>query len=154
MGELQRSLETSVVSVCTVGDLLIGHWYGPLDLASFRRYAEVQRAFAASQRRKYGVLSLIEVERVGRMDADAKAFSEDHLTAMQDRIGALAQVILGGGFTAATARAVVTGQNILKRPPYEWKIFDALEPSLAWMGSRVTAEPGAVRAAAEALLAR
>lgn len=147
-------LETSAISVCVLDDLFLSHWFAPIDLDTFRSFASVQRGFAASRTGSYSTMSIVELERVGRMDEEAKAFSQDHLHKMAPRLTAMAQVLLGAGFVAATARAVVTGQSMLKRPTYAWKIFDAIDPGCAWIAERVEPDAATVRRAADRLMAR
>lgn len=147
-------LETSAITVCVLDDLFLSHWFAPIELDTFQSFASVQRAFAASRPGTYSTMSIVELERVGRMDEEARARSQQHLHAMAPRLTAMAQVLLGAGFLAATARAVVTGQSMLKRPTYAWKIFDVIDPGCAWVASYVTPEAASLRRAADRLMAR
>lgn len=52
---------------------------------------------------------------------------------------ALAQVVEGEGFMAATARAVISGVQLAVRNPYPTKVFGRVDEACPWMEERLRA---------------
>ena len=151
---LQILLETKSVSIAAVDRLVLCHWFGAVDLGTVQGFGQAHRSYAARLGAKHILMTVVDVTRATAMDDDAKALSDEHLLAMAPHVAGVAQVVVGSGFRAAAARAIITGQHLVQRPPYAWKIFSDIDSCSAWVASRVDREASAVRGAADALIAR
>ena len=83
---------------------------------------------------------------------DGQRGVKQYVADMAPGIRSIAQVILGSGFAADAARAVVTGQYLLKRPEYKWKLFTEVPPAATWIAARSAPRALEIQTAARRLL--
>jgi hypothetical protein len=140
---------------------LVGLWQNVLVIAlrdlptaaMLERLGAIQQDIAGRFPEGFAALAILPVLRPrpmppGMLDA-ARALTETAPPELQ----AVAEVIDGKGFMAATARSMATGILMLGRPRYAMKIFPGVEPAAAWLAAWVerAERPTAPRRLAEAI---
>lgn len=66
------------------------------------------------------------------MDSDSRHASAEITQTYSNSILAGATLIEGSGFQAATARAIISGIDMLARAKYQKKVFNELQPCVDW----------------------
>ena len=97
----------------------------------------VSRAVAARER--IAILVIIEEQPVP--DAPTRRGIAQLLQRHAQHAIAIAQVVRGEGFMAATVRAVLASIAMVVRPPYPMRVFAAHEDAVRWLerqGARMT----------------
>jgi hypothetical protein len=139
---------------------LVGLWQNVLVLAfrsapsveQLRALEGIQRDVAA--RFPHGYVSLAVLPGLSRpLDAEVRDSALALTASSPPELRAVAMVIDGRGFLAATTRSLATGIVLLTRPRWPVKIFPGVEPAAAWLASWVerAARPSAPRRIAEAI---
>jgi hypothetical protein len=70
-------------------------------------------------------------------DDDFRTLAAKSIRDRNDRIAAFAYLIIGEGFLASMARAVVTGINVLSRPKHAVKVFSEPLEAAVWLAAQM-----------------
>jgi hypothetical protein len=140
---------------------LIGLWQNVLVVAvralptkaRLRRIGAVQEGVARRFPGGYAALALLpdvpHVGFVGELREEAVRLT----LSTPKELRAVAEVIEGKGFLAATVRSIATGLMLVARPAWSMRVFAGIEPAAAWLSSWVDREarPSAPRRLVEAI---
>jgi hypothetical protein len=96
---------------------------------------EAQLAWAGEERR-FGVLTLIDVDVASGIEDDAKQHSAAHTRRMASRVFGQAQVPMGGRLKAFAARQVMKAQNAFMASPSPVTIHGSVRDAARWMAGQ------------------
>ena len=127
------------MAIASWHNVLIEIFRQPMSLSQLIRLRRETERFYAEQGRRAGSLSVVEhgamVMLPSEVRAEAEAQSRDFPS-----IGT-AVVFEGGGFRAATTRALVTGIHLLTGAEFPRKTFEAVPEASRWMVKSVLQRP-------------
>jgi hypothetical protein len=72
-------------------------------------------------------------------DDDFRARAAKSMREREGRLAGFAYVIIGEGFVASVARAVIAGINVLSRPSHAQKVFSEPQPASIWLAEQLPA---------------
>ena len=115
--------------------------------------AAIQRDVAARFPGGYAALAILPVLAPQPLPRDMLDAAQALTSSAPPEMQAVAEVIEGKGFLAATARSVATGMLLVGRPRWSMRIFAGVEPAAAWLSAWVdrAERPSAPRRMAEAI---
>jgi hypothetical protein len=130
------------------GEALVGLWRNVLVLAfrdqptaeGLRRMGAVQRDVAARFPGGYAALAMLPMVRRPAMTRELREEAERLTSSSPPELRAVAEVIDGKGFLAATLRSVATSMVMLTRPAWPMRVFAGVEPAAAWLATWVDRE--------------
>ena len=131
MGELTRE---EGVAVGLWGDTLVVYYDRTPTMATVAAI-EAATKVEAQGVKSLTVLVAIEASRCRAPPADVRAQTQQTLQRFAERTGAIAYVLVGSGFGAAAARAVIGGILLVVRPNYPVKVFSTVREALPWLHS-------------------
>ena len=140
---------------------LVGIWRNVLVVAfrtlpsaeRLRSLVAIQRDVAARFPEGYVALAILPLVAPRPLPKDMLEAAQLVTSAAPPELMAVAEVIEGNGFLAATARSVATGMTLVARPRWPMRIFPGVEPAAAWLATWVDrpSRPTAPRRLVEAI---
>jgi hypothetical protein len=113
--------------------VFINRWRTVATLERLVVHGEHQRALVkATADRRIAVLTVLEDESGAMPSGPARKEAEAVAKSVRDAVAVQAQVVEGGGFVAASIRALLTGITLAIRAPYPNKVFKTLDEALPW----------------------
>jgi hypothetical protein len=126
---------------------------------TLRRVGELRREVAGRFPEGFVALAVLpHVSLEAPLLKELRAEAERLMTTSPKELLAVAEVIEGSGFLAATVRSIATGLVLVTRPPFPTRIFAGVEPAAAWLaawadrGERATAPRRLVEAMRDTLV--
>ncbi len=115
--------------------VIVLHWRGAADVARARIVDELSRKVVADNP-KMGLLVVVAAG-TGFPKPDARAVFAQTMRWMGNRCIGAAYAMLGRGFWASGARAVLMTLNYLARNPYDVVAFESIAEASAWLNARL-----------------
>ena len=111
------------------------------DRATMKRLADIRRFEArlvAASPKGIGVASVVVEPGAlwGTMTSEERAEAADLARTFAPHMLGLAHIVLGGGFFAATVRAVISGVQLVSRTKAPSSVFRAIPPGAEWLAER------------------
>jgi hypothetical protein len=120
---------------------LVGLWRNVLVIAlrtqptaaRLRRLDEIQRAVAARFPGGFVALAILPNLRAFPFDDDLREEAVRLTSSTPPELLAVAEIIEGKGFIAASIRSIATGMVFIARPKWAMRVFPGVEPAAAWL---------------------
>jgi hypothetical protein len=125
-------------------------WRGPPTVAHLRALGEYQRRVTRLRPRGFVTLAVLPSKHT-RMSPEVRAAAEELARNPSPALVAVAQVITGDGFVAATTRMIAAGMALLAPTPT--KLFASRDAAALWLCERAATIPGAPAIHPEELIA-
>lgn len=115
-----------------IGPHVVAQWTRPPSAPELMRMRNVLRPWVARVG-AFAAINLIDIGQLVPMDELARheVATTQRLFAKEQR--ALANVIEGKGFLAASARSIVASLALLSRAPFEQRTFGEIESAATWV---------------------
>lgn len=121
------------IQLATWSRVFVNRWVCPARKDLLVRLSEVQGAHVdAMPDGRTAVFTILAQDSNGIPDSAARKEAEQVAKRYRDAVQVSAQIVLGEGFLATTARALLTGVNLATRLPYPIKVFRSIDESLPW----------------------
>lgn len=91
---------------------------------------------ALREQHRAGVVLVVVAKGAPMPSADIRAAMAEPFVEHADVIAGYAAVHEGSGFAAAAVRGVVTSMMMVKRLPYEHRVFARVDEAALWLGSK------------------
>lgn len=125
-----------------VGSILAFHHYGSITVDTARTVARINaRAFATAPR--LGVMVVLE-PNLSVPDSESREVFSRAAKESEPHVAAMAHVVLGQGFAAATTRAVIAGLSAFTRLRHSQKVFATIPEAGRWLAPHIELAPASV----------
>ncbi|MCX4242687.1 hypothetical protein [Paraliomyxa miuraensis] len=121
--------------------VVTSRWRGAPTEDALRILGEHQRTLTDSfDERRIVALTIVGPRATMLLSGEARKEAEVQAKVGRETLIALALVVEGEGFIAATARAVISGVQLAVRNPYPTKVFAIVDDARLWIEERLRAE--------------
>jgi hypothetical protein len=141
--------------IATWRNVVVFVWCGAVTVARLDELRRRERALRTRVARGLVPLTIVtgvptEMLKLGELERKRAA---EISAEMGPYTLAHANVVLGDGFWSATVRSVISWSNLLSKPTYPSRVFDALDPACDWLVAHVEPGPSDARASAREMAA-
>jgi hypothetical protein len=134
MHALELRIDEPYLRLIGVGPVTIGLWLRVPTSSDIRDMRDAIRPYVA-QFDAFVALNIVDISRAAPMGEDVRREVAETQREFDGRQRALANVIEGDGFYAASVRSIASGMAILSRVKFEQRIFGTVEPAAMWLAS-------------------
>ena len=128
------SYEHHNLRIVSAGNVIVARWLAPPTAEDMRLMRLALRPWVM-RHESFCSLNVIDIEHASPMAEDARIEVAQTQKEFDGRQRGLANVIEGKGFWAASIRSVASGLAFLSRVKFEQKIFDTVDPAVAWLAT-------------------
>jgi hypothetical protein len=122
------------VRVAAWRDVIFEAWRGGATAQLFRDLRRIEIDYASSQPdRKASVFSIIPVEGIGLMDADARGELDARIKAVEPYLRATVILMPASGFAASIVRGIIAGVAQLTSRKVPMKVVASPEEGVRWL---------------------
>jgi hypothetical protein len=131
------------VRVGAWGDVIFEAWRAGATAQLFRDLLRIEIAYASSQPdRKASVFSIIPVEGITLMDADARRELDARIKAVEPHLRATVILMPASGFGASIVRGIIAGVAQLTSRKVPMKVVASPEEGIRWLAPLLPAPGG------------
>lgn len=132
LGSVHTWVDGPALTCATWRSLVIARWHAPPSATNVRAMREALVPYVQGVE-AFAALNLVEIADIGTMSEDARVEVVTTQRLFEAKQRALATVIHGEGFWAATIRSVAGGLAVLSRVKFPQRVFHGVDPAVRWL---------------------
>lgn len=135
-GRVSVVIDEPTLTLATWQKLVIARWRSAPTATTVRAMREALVPYVGRSD-AFGAINIVEIADAGTLPDDARheVVATQRLFAAKQR--ALATVIRGDGFWAATIRSVAAGLAVLGRVDFPQRVFHDIDPAVRWLAPKI-----------------
>jgi hypothetical protein len=125
-------IDEPALTCATWRSLVIAKWHAAPSATTVRAMREALTPYVGRQD-AFAAINVVEIGDLGTLPEDARAEVVLTQRTFAEKQRALATVIHGEGFWAATVRSITAGLGALSRVKFPQRVFDHVDPATRWI---------------------